>query len=282
MKVLQFDFNHFSRSFILSNTANQERKLQMSTPTIQQISQHGSVRAYKPDPIDPEIVAAIVSSGQRAATSSNLQMYSIVVITDPAERARMQAFCGGQQHISQAPVFLTWCADLSRLERICHRQGSEQRAGYVENYTLAVVDTAIAAQNAALAAESLGLGTCYIGAIRNSPREVIEMLDLPPLVFPLVGMTMGWPLKPPTVRPRLPLDAILHWDRYNPAEESVRLADYDREMTATGIYAGRQVGPDDPVPQADYGWQEHSARRVSQVLRPHLREVLLEQGFTLD
>ena len=254
----------------------------MNTATIQQINQHGSVRAYKPDPVPKEMITTVIRSGQRAATSSNLQMYSVVVITDLAERAQMQTYCGGQRHISQAPVFLTWCADLSRLERVCQTRGYEQQAGYVENFTLAVVDAAIAAQNAVLAAESLGLGTCYIGAIRNSPREVIEMLGLPHLVFPLVGMTLGWPLHPPMIRPRLPLESVIHWGQYDTNGEELYLGQYDREMIATGIYAGRQVGPDDPIPQEAYGWQEHSARRVSKVLRSHLRRVLQEQGFSLD
>lgn len=253
----------------------------MSNPMIHQIHLHGSVREYKHDPVPTEIIAEIVEAGQHAATSSNLQMYSVVVISDPDDLVQMQSYCGGQRHISQAPVFLTWCADLSRLERVCQGRGALQQAGYVENFTLAVVDAAIAAQNAVLAAESLGLGTCYIGAIRNSPREVIEMLGLPRLVFPLVGMTLGWPLQPSKVRPRLPLDAVLHKGRYNLAEEGRLLEGYDREMIKTGIYAGRQVDPQDPVPVDEYGWQEHSARRVSQVLRPHLRQVLLEQGFTL-
>ena len=143
------------------------------------------------------------------------------------------------------------------------------------------MDAAIAAQNAALAAESLGLGFCYIGAIRNNPREVIQLLNLPRLAFPLVGMTLGWPVKPPLVRPRLPLDAVLHWEQYDPEGEEIHLQKYDQEMIATGIYRGRQVTAADPMPADEYGWTEHTARRVAQVLRPHLREVLLEMGFEL-
>lgn len=253
----------------------------MSNPIIELIHQHGTVRQYRPDPLPREMVETIVTAGQRAATSSNLQLYSVVAVTDPEKRAQMQTFCGGQQHISQAPLFLTWVADLSRLERICGTRGYSHQAGQVENFLLAAVDAAIAAQNAALAAESLGLGFCYIGAIRNKPREVIELLNLPHLAFPLVGMTLGWPVKAPTIRPRLPLEAILHWEAYDPNGEEKHLQNYDQEMIDTGIYSGRQVTAADPLPADQYGWTEHSARRVSQVLRPHLREVLLEMGFEL-
>ena len=254
----------------------------MNNPTIELIHKHGSVRQYKPDPVPREMVETIVAAAQRASTSSNLQMFSVVATTDPEKRAEMQQFCGGQKHIGQAPVFLTWVADLSRLERASKARGYTMEAGQVENFLLAAVDAAIAAQNAALAAESLGLGFCYIGAIRNNPREVIRLLNLPRLAFPLVGMTLGWPVRPPLVRPRLPLEAVLHWEQYDPEGEAIYLQKYDQEMIATGIYNGRQVSAADPIPVEEYGWTEHSARRVSNVLRPHLRAVLLEMGFELQ
>jgi FMN reductase (NADPH) len=137
-------------------------------------------------------------------------------------------------------------------------------------------------QNAAVAAESLGLGMCYIGAIRNHPRQIIEILALPELVFPISGMTLGWPAKTPKIRPRLPMNAILHWETYDPGGEEELIRIYDRAMIATGIYAGRQVteeaGPLDPQ---EYGWAEHTARRVSRPKRTELRQILAEQGFLL-
>jgi len=166
-------------------------------------------------------------------------------------------------------------------------------ASYISKYQLASGETyeqfiadvtaALAMQNAALAAESLGLGMCYIGAIRNHPAEVIELLQLPRLVFPISGMTLGWPAVRPFVKPRLPLEAVLHWERYDTAGEAEALASYDRTMVATGIYHGRQV----PVPgcegeMEDYGWMEHTARRVSQPVRVQLRRVLVAQGFALE
>lgn len=253
----------------------------MNNPTLELIHQHGSVRQYKPDPVSREMVETIVAAGQRASTSSNMQMFSVVALTDSEKRAEMQKYCGGQKHISQAPIFLTWVADLSRLSRMSESRGYTQEAGQVENFLLAVVDASIAAQNAALAAESLGLGFCYIGAIRNNPREVIQLLNLPHLAFPLVGMTLGWPVKPPMIRPRLPLGAVLHWEQYNSENEETHLQKYDQEMIATGIYSGRQVSTKDPIPDNEYGWTEHTARRVSNVMRPHLREMLIEMGFEL-
>lgn len=252
----------------------------MHNPILDLIHRHGSVRKYKPDPIPAEIIETIVVAGQRASTSSNLQMTSIVAVTDAGVRARLAAICGGQAHVAQAPVFLTWCADLNRLERACELRGYTQVTDYVENFLVAAVDVAIASQNAALAAESLGLGICYIGSIRNDTAAVIELLALPRLVFPIVGMTVGWPAAPAPIRPRLPVSAVLHWERYDVAPKDAELAAYDRAMIAAGIYNGRQVpAPGRPEVMEDYGWTEHSARRVAQALRTELRSVLERQGF---
>jgi FMN reductase (NADPH) len=254
----------------------------MSTPTIEQIHRHYSVRAYKADPVPIELVETIVAAGQRASTSSNLQVYSVVAVTDADKRARLAELCGNQKHIPQAPVFLAWCADLSRLDRMCQMRGYQQVTEHVERFLVAAVDAAIAMQNAALAAESLGLGMCYIGAIRNRPDEVIKLLELPRLVFPISGMTLGWPAAELFIRPRLPQRAILHWETYDVSEELKALAEYDQAMIDTGIYKGRQV----PVPgkegeMENYGWVEHSARRASQAVRTEMRQILAQQGFAL-
>jgi FMN reductase (NADPH) len=253
-----------------------------SNPVLQLMADHGSVRKYRPDPVPPETISAIVYAAQRASTSSNLQMWTVVAVTDAARRAEMAELCGNQAHIAQAPVFLAWCADLARLNRVCELRGYQQVTEYVENFLVAAVDTAIAAQNGALAAESMGLGICYIGAIRNRPLDVVEMLGLPPLTFPVAGMTVGWPAVEPPKRPRLDTAAVLHWDHYDTAREDELLAAYDMAMIATGIYQGRQVAaPGAPEVMEDYGWLEHSARRVSQPARTELRAAVEKQGFAL-
>jgi FMN reductase (NADPH) len=204
-------------------------------------------------------------------------------MTDPARKARMAELCGNQKQIHEAPVFLAWCADQSRLDRICRQRGYRIEANHVEAFLVAAVDVALAMQTAALAAESLGLGICYIGGIRNEPGAVVELLGLPPLAFPISGMTLGWPDVEPLVRPRLPLEAVLHWERYELASEQEALLDYDRSMIETGIYQGRQVSvPGVKAEVEDYGWREHTARRVSTAARPELRAALRRQGFGLD
>ena len=254
----------------------------LDNPTLQVIRSHRSIRKYKPDPLPREMIEAIVSAAQRSSTSSNLQTYSVVAVTDAEKRAQLCELCGGQEHVREAPVFLAFCADLARLERVCELRGYPLEADHMETFLVAVVDAAIVLQTAVLAAESLGLGACMIGAIRNHPREVIQMLGLPKRVFPVVGLTLGWPAEAPALKPRLPLRAVLHWERYDTSHLDEDLLAYDREMAASGIYAGRQVPvPGKPGEMEAYGWLEHSARRASQAARTHLRQEIQEQGFTL-
>lgn len=254
----------------------------MTTPTIEQIHSHSSIRAYKPDPVLRGLVEIIVAAGQRASTSSNMQFTTAVAVTDESKRMRLAELCGDQEHIRQAPVFIAWCVDRARLDHACQTRGYEQKTDTVESFLVAAMDVAIFMQNAALAAESLGLGMCYIGAIRNNPRQVIELLGLPPLTFPVSGMTLGWPAGEAIIRPRLALETVLHWESYGDPNEAEHLHAYDQAMAATGIYDNRQVPvPGQPEQLEAYGWTEHSARRVSQRGRADLREILAEQGFAL-
>ena len=253
----------------------------MTNPTLDLLHRHGSVRKYLADPVPAELIEQIVRAAQRGSTSSNLQVVSVVAVTDATKRKRLSEICG-QEHVAQAPVVLVWCADLKRLDRACELRGCKQVTDYVENFLTCVLDAGIAAQNAAVAAESLGLGVCYLGSIRNNTQTVIELLALPRLVFPVVGMTVGWPAAPPAVRPRLATSAILSWERYAETSDAT-LREYDRIMAATGIYQGRQVPvPGRPGEMEDYGWMEHSARRAEQALRTELRAVLKRQGFGLE
>jgi len=254
----------------------------MENPTLDLIRRHASIRHYKPDPLPAAVIETIVAAGQRASTSSNLQTYSVIAVSEAEVRQRLAALCGEQEHIAEAPVFLAWVADLAHLDRACQLRGYTQDVGYLESFLTAAADAVIAAQNAALAAESLGLGICYIGSIRNNPQEVIELLGLPRLTFPITGMTIGWPAKPARVKPRLPLKAILHWEKYDRRFEDEALAEYDRAMVAAGVYDGRQVpAPGKPEVMEDYGWTEHSARRVSKAVRTALRGIIESQGFGL-
>lgn len=257
------------------------------------LTSHSSCRSYRPDPLPPGTVERLAVAAQSAPTSSNLQAYSIVVVEDPGRRERLYELCGRQTMIMQCPVFFVFCPDIHRLQYVCRRQGYTFGATFLEMFLLASVDAALAAQNAALAAEAMGLGTCMCGSIRNNPREVIDLLVLPPGVYALTGLCVGYPAAPLEVKPRLPLRTILHRERYSDVHLAGGVAEYDLTMSESRTYEGRRVSiSGEPVGEDrhSYGWAEHTARRLtrpetiaaSASLRENLRAILEAHGWSFQ
>ena len=203
--------------------------------TIAGMLDHRSVRGYRPDALPPGTLETLVAAAQSAATSSNLQTWSVVSVEDPAARAVMTEIAGGQKHIMECPLFLVFLADIGRNDRLGIAEGTPL-AGmpYLETFLVAAIDAALAAQNAVVAAESLGLSTVYIGALRNDTQRVADTLGLPPGTAGVFGLCVGYP-KPGAegeVKPRLPQATILHRDRYDASGEPAARAAYDAEMSA--------------------------------------------------
>ena len=173
---------------------------------------HKSVRHYKLDALPVGTLEMLGAAAQSAASSSNLQVWSVVAVTDPARKAEAAKLCGNQDSIRQAPLFLVFCADLSRLTAVSERESLPGAAlDYTEMFVTAAIDASLAAQNAAAAAEGLGLGTCYIGGARNHPQELAALLKLPPRVIGLFGLTIGWPAEEDMseIKPRLPQSGLV-------------------------------------------------------------------------
>ncbi len=202
-------------------------------PVLASLLRHRSVRAYKPDPVPAGALATLVAAAQSAATSSNMQTWSVVVVSDPAVKSALARIAGGQKHIEQCPLFLVWLADLSRLARVGETSGQTlEGLPYLETFLVAAMDAAIASQNAIVAAESIGLSTVYIGALRNDVTEVAKLLGLPPGVVGLVGLCVGYENEAAAsgVKPRLPQSVVLHHGRYDASAEAAGRAEYDRAM----------------------------------------------------
>ncbi len=210
---------------------------------LERILTHRSVRAYRPDPVPPGTLEMLVAAAQSAASSSNLQLWSVVSVEDPGRRARLSAIAAGQKHIVQAPLFLVWLADLSRAQRLA--DVPLDGLPYLETFMVSILDAALAAQNAVVAAESIGLGTVYIGALRNNPEAVAAELGLPPGVFAVFGMCIGYadPEKPASVKPRLPQSVVLHKEQYtiDPVAETDGVGLYDNHMRAFQRDQGMEV-----------------------------------------
>jgi FMN reductase (NADPH) len=243
-------------------------------PTIDLLLNHRSIRKYKPDPLTKEQVEAIIRSAQMASSSSNVQAYSVIGVTDPDLKRELAVLAGNQKYVEQAPLFLVWCADLNRLQEACAMQETRMVYGTMENFIVATVDTALAAQNAAIAAESMGLGIVYIGGIRNHPREVSDLLGLPKLVYPVFGMCVGYPDHQPEVKPRLSMEAVYHENRYDQTKAKKEIERYDQVMRE--YYLKRTDGKRDTV------WSKEMADKFRYPVRQHMRSFLEEQGFRFD
>ena len=238
---------------------------------IRLLQAHRTIRSFTPSPLADEVVAEIVRCGQRAATSSNIQATTVVRVRDAGKRARIAEVAGGQAQVTEAGAFLVFCADLHRPARACALRGGAFVPGMTEHFLLATVDTALFAQNCAVAAESLGLGVCYIGAVRNDPQAVAELLELPDQVYPVFGMCLGHPAQAPEPKPRLPLAVVLKDDRYREDADQEGIQAYDLELRE--YYRTRTGG------RKDSSWSEEMRTVVGKESRPHMRAFLAARGF---
>src|ERR1700722_13820197 len=196
---------------------------------------HRSVRGFRPDALPAGTLETLVAAAQSASTSSNLQTWSVVSVTDPDKKAALAKIANGQKHIEQCPLFLVWLADVSRNERLGVEEGvTLETSPHFETFLVAAIDAALAAQNATVAAESLGLSMVYIGALRNNPQEVARIVGLPSGAFGVFGMCIGYASTAAAseVKPRLPQDVVLHHDTYDTIGEQTHRAAYDAEMAA--------------------------------------------------
>jgi FMN reductase (NADPH) len=201
-----------------------------SSETIRTLESRASVRSFKCDAVPEEMVATILRAACRAPTSSNIQAYSIVVVRDAAVRGQLAELAGGQAHVAATPVFLAVCGDLSRAERACALHGKQFRGDTLEMGLVAAVDASLVGMSIMVAAESLGLGCVMIGGLRNRPLDVARILGLPPRAFAVFGMCLGWPADRPPQKPRIPEQALIHFERYDAGRADGALAEYDEAL----------------------------------------------------
>ena len=159
--------------------------------TIRLLKNHKSIRKYKDQPIETQKLKAIIECAQSASTSSFIQAYTIINVVDMDNRKNIAHLAGDQNYVEQCPLFLVFCADLNRSKTSCEINDKTMANANTETFILATVDSSLAAQNALIAAESLGLGGVYIGGIRNNPEEICKILNIPSGVYPVFGICIG-------------------------------------------------------------------------------------------
>ena len=249
------------------------------SPVLETLLAHKSVRQYAPTPLPPGTLEALGAAAQSAASSSNLQTWSVVAVSDPERKAEAARLSGDQDFIRQAPLFLVFCADLARLSAVSEREGLPGAGlDYLELYQTAVIDAALAAQNAAVAAESMGLGICYVGGARNHPQELAALLRLPRRVVALFGLTVGVPAGDDTtqIKPRLPQSGLIYSEVYDAEERDRAVSEYNETMR--GFYESQKMN-------VSGTWARHSSKRVAGPEALSGRDIwhamLEERGFGL-
>lgn len=238
---------------------------------IQHLCSHRSIRSYTDRPIDDELLRQLLRAGQHAASSNFIQAYSVIRVRDRELRERIAAAAGDQRWVREAPEFLVMCADLRRVARALEKIGGAPLEGYTEHFLTASIDVALMAQNVMVAAESVGLGAVFIGGIRNDPMTVSELLELPDLVYPEFGLCLGWPNQEPEVKPRMPVEMILHEDRYHDQRVAGDVDRYDQIMRE--YYAARSEN------QRQTDWSTPTANGIQGKKREHMLEFLRARGF---
>jgi len=214
---------------------------------IQSLLAHRSVRAYKDAPVEEDRLELVLRAAQAAPNWINGQQVSIVVVRDPARKAKLADLCNRQKHIDEAPVFLVFCIDFHRL-RLAGELEQLAPGALEEDLDPLIVgatDVGIALGTAVAAAESLGLGTVPIGSIRRHALEVIRELRLPEYVFPVCGLCIGHPAEDPGLKPRLPLESFRHAETYKPDQRPLM----ERYNAVYAEYLKRR-GEASPAPNA--------------------------------
>ncbi len=235
------------------------------------LKSHRSIRKFKDEPIDEDLIQNLIGAGLATATSSNLQGATVIRVRNPEKRAAIAELAGGQTYVETAGAFFVWCADLHRSAVACEMGGGTFTDGMTEHFIIAVSDCSLAAQSTVAAAESVGLGICYIGGIRNDPAKMTELLELPDQVLPLFGLCLGWPDQDPAIKPRLPMSVTLKDDTYDEANDRDGIAAYDAQMRE--YYKERTGG------KVERAWSEDMSALLGKESRPHMRPYLEGQGF---
>jgi nitroreductase len=171
---------------------------------------HRSVRKYKNENIDDDVLQKVLLAGCRASTTGNMQVYSIVNTSNLEIKQQLAPTHFNQSMIVNAPNVLTFCADFNRFNKWCELSDAQPGYDNFLSFITAAIDALLVAQNVAIAAESVGLGICYLGTTTYNADKIIDILKLPRGVVPITTLTVGWPDEQPEKTERLPLQAVVH------------------------------------------------------------------------
>ncbi|HJU19119.1 MAG TPA: nitroreductase family protein [Stellaceae bacterium] len=252
-------------------------------PFLRRVLLRRTHRRYADRPVSEPLLRLLLAAAFSASSKSDFQQVSVVRVADPARRQRLQALVPDMPWIGAAPVFFVFCGDARRLERLAALRGRPADNGRLEGFFNAAIDAALVLQTFTLAAEAAGLGCCPISVLRNHPDEVAAILDLPDKVFPVAGLSLGYPAAAGHISMRLPLAATLHVDRYDDTGLAAAVEAYDRRRAARyQIPREQQRAPEIFGYAPFYGWSEDKVRQAAEPEGRRFAPYLRARGFTLD
>jgi FMN reductase (NADPH) len=241
------------------------------------ILNHRSIRHFKDKQLSDEQIKTIVACAQAASTSSFIQAYSIIGIKDKEKKRKLAEIAGNQEYVAENGHLFVFCADLSRHELIGEMEGKNVVASIesTEKFMVTLIDATLAAQNAAIAAESMGLGICYIGGIRNKLEDVKGLLKTPDRVIPLFGMTVGYPEKINDQKPRLPFEHVYHEEEYEQDQDVYlrQLKEYNQVIS--NYYEERTSGKRKDT------WTEQMANMLEKQTRMYMKDFVQKNKMDL-
>lgn len=240
---------------------------------------HRSIRAYTSQPIADELLSKILQTGTRASNTGNFQSYSIIVTRQREQKEKLAPLHFNQPMVLQAPVLLTFCVDYNRILAWCEANQADCGHLNLMGFTNATLDTMLLAQNVAVAAEENGLGLCFLGTVLYNLEPLIQLLELPKGVIPILAMSLGYPDEEPPMRVRLPLEAVVHYEKYTPTTpDSVKRLYADLENDP---YYIAQVAKAEVPNLAKLVMEKQYPRSNYEMLSTSILNILEQQGFQI-
>lgn len=244
--------------------------------TIKTQLNHKTVRKFEKKEIPEEVFKTLLEVANHTATSTGMQNFSIIRVKDEKKRERIVEIAG-QAYLKDCPELLIFLVDTLRNDKIARENGFVPNTSCdLDKFFQGFTDAALAMQNMTVAIESLGMGAVYFGSVLNDIERLCEVLELPPLTFPVLGMGFGYPAENPQLKPKMPVEFKVFLDKYETLPNYMEaIKEYDEEMT--NYYDTR-----------DNGRRSDSfSRQVVSKLTPEIEakrcvaDVMEKQGFNL-
>jgi FMN reductase [NAD(P)H] len=239
-------------------------------------------RRYTEQGVPDSLLDALLAAAQSAPAKSDLQQFSVVVMRNRSRIKQIADWIGTMDWIATAPVFLVWCGDMRRGQRLCAMHSMPHANNNMDTFLNTAVDCTLAMGQFMAAADAVGLGTCPISYVRSHIERVSPLLGLPSGVYPVAGLTVGWPVFRRPVSMRLPPSVVVHRERYDDSALESDLASYDQRRNDRDPVAGGSLKNNDVYPPRDgVGWSENAARQLSVPERFGFSTYLKTKGFDL-